>query len=1425
MMEAILKGCLKAIALELRRQLEGYHDAQGNWQAGDLERRLAAIGVRRDRPPVPVGELPHLSREDRDARRVVDAFLKVRADAGVDRGAAVAEFVAKSAYTWANRLLALRCMEARGLIDEVILQKDVYGGRSLQHNRLARKAPEGCAGEDEGLFAVLFDEFERRGRELPLLFNPKAPEVALRPSIAVLKRCIALLSGTQAVKGQEAAADEVFSAPDALGWAYQYWNTEEKDRVFEKVRTKKGAKIEGAQEIISATCIYTEPYIVKFLVQNSLGALWAGMHPESRLPRKWVYFVRDAHRAPVRKKSAREITFLDPACGSGHFLIEAFDLLYAMYQEEGEITAPSDICAAILERNLYGIDIDERAVQIAALALVMKAKEKAPDFVPRRVNLVATNIRVPTGKDHLESFLRKHPEDEPLKPALLTVFEGLAHADELGSLLQIEEPVVQELRRLRQLYEARKGKAKQTVLWPELEEPVQGRLPLGLESYDAWQERTIERLRQHFDAQAQGPDLVAALFGEAGARGLSLVDVLGRRYDVVAANPPYMGSKNMDAILKKHVERHFPAGKRDLYAAFILRCLELARDSGRVAMVTQQSWMFLRSFSNLRALDDEKRRSAPRAFGGILRESTIEALVHLGEHAFAETAAAGAFVALFVLSRAEPGPEHRLSAFRLIGPKNPEEKDVLLKQAIRNGASAISFKPHQARFLSIPQAPLCYWLRERFFELLAGRVLGEVAACQNGVTTYNNRRFLRKHWEVHLPESHGYIRFAKGGGFARWAGLDEELLWWGANGERLKAYIDQTYPYLDGNYGWALKENTFFKHGWTWTLMARGALGVRQLDGQTLFDSASPSAFANRALPTIGAVLNCRAASYLLRSISFEIKFRESYVARCPIPEGVPPGLQQLENACIILKRWLTGREVTERTFEGLAPTGASLLDGYRRRETDYERVSAVLHALEGISERVVFTAYGIEGEDLEAVLDETGTPAGWFPLIAACDAIPQLPTGVGVLGGLLAPLASEPRRTLSAEELAHLKRRLHALCEAGPGAKVDDDEAAAGEEGEDDENESAVSGARIPIPAETFLEDLSQKLEVHPISLYGLLREMREKDGVICQPELRRSVEDCVSVLVLRLLGHCWPKQIEVGEPLPAWADAHGIIPLTEGAGNPTMLERVRERIAEDFGPGRVNVIEQEFEQIADKALGTWLATEFFSRHISQFKKRPIAWHIESARSGGKRGRRVKGNVPPAFSCLVYYHRLDGDLLPKLRSQYVNPLRARVQTELAGLERLDERTADQDERRVQLEMLLEELKDFDARLEQIITTGFASPVLDAIAAKEPLDEWTSRDGHAPHPMTRETFLAQERRYDPDLNDGVRVNIAPLQKSGLLAADVLAAKDVEKAIADRAEWRADERRWCREGKLSQPGWWPSKGVTKSAPANRVEARR
>ncbi len=1480
------------------------------------------------------------------------------------------------------------------IIDEVILQKEAYGGRSLVHNRFARRNPETCAGEDDGLFAVLSEEFAERATELPQLFNPKAPAVALRPSVSALKRCIALLSGRETVGGQAPATDEVFEAPDALGWAYQYWNAEEKDRVFEKVRTKKGAKIEGA-DIVPATQLYTEPYMVKFLVQNSLGALWMGMNPQSKLYQDWEYYVKDADRSPVEHKSILEVRFLDPAVGSGHFLLEAFDLFYAMYEEEDRLTEPEEICAAILNHNLYGIDIDERAVQIATAALWMKAKEKALDLEASyldefRGHLVATNIRLPRGKNHLEAFLKRYPDDEPLRPALETVFEGLENAHQLGSLLQIEEPVEKELRYL-------KGKEEVEMkmnLQLDLFEPVvvQGELPLGVESYEDWQKKTLSRLKEHFNTEAEAADLSEAFFGQSAGKGLALFDLLAKRYDVVAANPPYMGSKNMGTMLKSYVAKQYAPGKRDLYAAFILRCRKLAYEGGRVGMITLQTWMFLSSFVELRLL--------------IIEQDCIDIIAQLGRYAFSEADPPGNVV-LFVFSTSDNNLNRQIYAVRLSSPRLANQQARLLAESIAETSSRIRYRVEQNKFVSIPESPLVYWLPPHFFELLAGSTLGNIANIASGISTGKNERFLRFYWEIAFP-SLCWSSYSKGGGYARWCGFEYLLI----NLEYCIRSIQETGS-------GAVRNLTFQgKGGWTYSETARGSLGVREMVAGTFFDAKGPGLFIrSESINGIVAVLNTRLPSYLLRSIAQALDFDEAYVPRVPIPNAIPKAVSAIEPICLTLKRWLVSCNPTEQTFKEnwiSRHSISSLFIAINANLSRSECIAAVLHAVEGINEKEAFTAYEVADDDIASVIDEVGTPAGWFPLICKYDTLVELPSELPEIPQeLLNILENCDRLTLSTDKLTDIKRCLRNLYESGSGAKVVNDEdidtdTSTDDEADEEESEVAV-GAHIPIPTETFLEELSVKLEIHPISVYWLLKEGREQEGWRCIPEEKRFTEDTFTVMILRLLGHRWPKQIEAGEPVPDWADKDGIIPISTGAGEQTLLYRVRDRIAAEFPKGNVASIEREFAEIVGTSLEKWLTGGFFKRHISQFKKRPIAWQIESTPASGSRGSRGM-RLAPAFSSLVYYHQLDGDLLPKLRTQYIGSLRTRYETELRTLENIpsDERTTDQAGRILQLQNWIEELNAFDQKLSEAATTGFCPNDTKTLKARlrqlaiddatlclkvrwlrklmevmqpEPLETWkqtaqetklhpgfpnwieealthldhhcsavgtqppdaanltndptsadlaklickeaksmvngslslacqrwwakfnetllvplrqqikdateetkqlkdelkqlgtkrddtrrdeinntlatlkakiknlkaeleqrtakgsairlsietwkcpeaetwepwlssqplydaiSSLDGRRNPPKTVAEFVAQESAYVPDLNDGVRVNIAPLQKAGLLAAEVIAKKDVEKAISDRAEWRADERRWCRGGKLPQPGWW------------------
>lgn len=503
-------------------------------------------------------------------------------------------------------------------------------------------------------------------------------------------------------------------------------------------------------------------------------------------------------------------------------------------------------------------------------------------------------------------------------------------------------------------------------------------------------------------------------------------------------------------------------------------------------------------------------------------------------------------------------------------------------------------------------------------------------------------------------------------------------------------------------------------------------------------------------------------------------------------------------------KERVLSRHLVERFFQ------EDHLQSFSDWFLSHELVSAVLHSIEGSLERLAAKAYALNDLDLETVIKQMGAPPGWYPLLPDHDHIPELPESFDeVVRDSLTSIVNHVRVQLEPRDLAALKARLRDIYESNTDRAAD---LGSGEQLEDldeeEEDAEAMVASSFSVPEETALEIASRSLQIHPISVYWLLREGFKEEGWKSKQLERQFHEDRVTTLVLRILGHRWPHQVDAGEELPSWADRDGIIPLSGGTGRPSTEGRIRDRLANDFGFDSPNKIEREFRDATGKSIREWICFEFFRRHISQFKKRPIAWQIESKPTGnGKRQNRRSARKPPAFACLVYYGRVNADLLPKLRTQYVGPLRTSLQTELTGLDRLISRTVDQDARRLELEETLEELREFDARLEHVISEGFSSTTLDELSRKEPLDIWTSRTGRTPAPGSRDAFIAQERRFDPDLNDGVRVNIAPLQRAGLLAADVLAPKDVEKAIGDRAAWRADERRWCREGKLPRPGWW------------------
>ncbi|GAG83666.1 unnamed protein product, partial [marine sediment metagenome] len=289
--------------------------------------------------------------------------------------------------------------------------------------------------------------------EIKVLFDPKNEYSLIVPRYPVLKETIELIN--------DSVNYDAYKEDEMLGWVYQYFQEREKDRIFEEVRTKK-KKISGS-DIIPVTSLYTEKYMVRFLVENSLGAMWMEMHPQSNLYKKWEYFVKDPNNTTREPKPIKEIKFLDPACGSGHFLLYAFDLFYDMYLEEGRVPE-NDIPEYILKYNLHGIDIDLRSIQLSALGLWMKAKTKNPDIRIGQINLVSADAVMVDG-DRLNEFLDEFREDEVAKELVKTIWRGLHNVRELGSLLKVEEQIDEAVERMKSQTKLGKEWEKEPFTW------------------------------------------------------------------------------------------------------------------------------------------------------------------------------------------------------------------------------------------------------------------------------------------------------------------------------------------------------------------------------------------------------------------------------------------------------------------------------------------------------------------------------------------------------------------------------------------------------------------------------------------------------------------------------------------------------------------------------------------------------------------------------------------------------------------------------------------------------------------------------------------------------------------------------------------------------------------------------------------------
>ncbi|PAY54094.1 BREX-1 system adenine-specific DNA-methyltransferase PglX [Ligilactobacillus salivarius] len=748
------------------------------------------------------------------------------------------QVIEEVAYTWFNRFVALRFMEVNGYLPTRVRVftnsnnefKPQILTEAMQMNNLkgldVKKVYEFKeANDDEGLYKyllitqcnalndVLPDMFQNIKDYTELLF----PDDLLQGKSSVIRQMIELIP-----------EEDWKDAVQIIGWLYQYYNSEKKDEVFAKRNSAKISK----ENIPAATQLFTPDWIVRYMVENSLGRLWLEGHPNDDLKSQWKYYLEDAKQSEnvqaqldnIREKhkdlTPEDLLCIDPCSGSGHVLTYMFDVLVQIYETYGYTTR--EAVSSIVKNNLYGLDIDKRAAQLAYFSIMMKACQYDRRFLKRGIKPHIYAIVESNHKIDDEIIIDKFSNgDSKLKEAITTIKDELYDAKEYGSILTITPQ-------------------DWDMLYARLEEVKNEATMYG---------EAIENLRPL----------------------IQVAQVLSQKYDVVVTNPPYMGSANMNAKLSNFIKKNYANYKSDFFSAFVIHCSEMTKKTGYCGFLTPYVWMFIKSYEKMRNY--------------LYKHTTIESLIQFEYSAFEEATVP---VCTFVFQNRhihKNGCYVRLADFR--GGMEIQRQKTL--EAIKNHNCGYYYEQSTDDFSKIPGSPMAYWVSDKLIKIFkAGILLQELAISGNGMTTGNNEKFLRLWHEVNIDNikfsahshkdsrasSERWYPYNKGGKFRKWYGNNDYVVNWYDDGIELR-----------NNKKSILRNQSFyFKKSVSWSKISAGKIAFRLKDNGFIFDVAGTSFFADEDLMYyMAGFCNSNVGLEIAKILSPTMNYEVGHIASFPI--------------------------------------------------------------------------------------------------------------------------------------------------------------------------------------------------------------------------------------------------------------------------------------------------------------------------------------------------------------------------------------------------------------------------------------------------------------------------------------------------------------------------------------------------------------
>lgn len=746
--------------------------------------------------------------------------------------------VEEVAYTWFNRMIAIRFMEVNGYLPIRVLSSE-----SGKHEPDIVTTPFDAGleftGEESGriyelrdnnrleeLFRMLFiRECNHLHDILPELFEATNDYSELLLSLSYTDKDGVVFHLVNDISEDDFNIEKEGQV-EIIGWMYQYYNTEPKDKVFAAL--KKNVKI-TKENIPAATQLFTPHWIVRYMVENSLGRLWIEGHPDDDLRQCWEYYLDEAEQEPqvqaqleeiragYREISPEDIRIIDPCMGSGHILVYAFDVLMQIYSAQGY--SERDAAKLIVEKNLWGLDIDRRAYQLAYFAVMMKARQ-----YNRRIltSGIKPNLFVIDDNRALTPEIIEYIADGDSKMAadLRSISDDLTNAREYGSIINVQ-PVDFN------------GLIERIGIIAESDELNL----IAMENKRIVCEKILPLVKQ--------------------------AQTLSQKYDVVCTNPPYMGGSGMNSVLSEYVKRCYSEAKSDLFAAIIIKCLEFTKQNGYSSLVTMQSWMFLSSFEEMRTK--------------LLTLNTLTTLMHMENMVMG--IAFGTAVSVF-RKGAVKGYKGTYNQIKLADIENAKPKSF---PVAGNRFAQVS----SDNFSKIPGIPVAYWVSEKVYSDFQNTLLGDIAPTKKGLDTGNNDRFLRYWFEINYNKlgidfsssidfTNSTMKWAphdKGGEYRRWYGNKEWVINWENDGCELR-----------NSKANLRSERFYFHNAITWCSLSSGKISFRYSDYGAISNTAGSSLYPNEKMTNnLLGLLNTKVAQYLLDIVSPTLNYSAGQVSLIPI--------------------------------------------------------------------------------------------------------------------------------------------------------------------------------------------------------------------------------------------------------------------------------------------------------------------------------------------------------------------------------------------------------------------------------------------------------------------------------------------------------------------------------------------------------------